>query len=475
MIKDICWLDISELSDLIKTKKLSPVELAMSLFERIKIINPKINAYVTLAEDQALATARQAEKRILKGDRLGALCGIPFSVKDVTYTRDVKTTMGSKLFENFIPDSDAIHVARLKRAGAIMLGKTNTPEFACRSMTDNLLFGPTRNPWNLSRAVGGSSGGAAAAVAAGLGPLATGNDAGGSIRIPASCCGVFGLKPQYGRIPCYPLLNLWESMLHEGVITRTVKDAAIMLEIMAGSYWGDRHSFPSTKVGFIKVLNKGVKGLRIAWSSDLGYATVSREVQDICEKAVKKFEDIGAVVEEAKPEIGNPEEICSTIINGELGAMLSQLGTVESLRDKLHPFLLARVEPAQKLTAFDYLKATFARQEMAAKTGRFFKKFHLLLTPTLGVPPWPIEFGSVEKVDGKPVSRLGWHLCFPFNLTGQPAASIPAGWTEDGLPIGLQIIGRYYDEATVLRAAAALEKLNPWSHRRPNLNCGKDV
>ncbi len=470
--QDTCWMSASDLANAIRNKQVSPVELVRGVLERIEAINPKINAYVTLVPDSAMIEAKKAEEEVMKGEKLGVLHGVPFSVKDVTLTKGVRTTMGSKLMENFVPQEDAVHVARLKKAGGIMLGKTNTPEFAGMGVTENLVFGTTRNPWNLERTTGGSSGGAAAAIAAGLAPLAIGNDAGGSIRIPSSCCGVFGIKPQFGRVPGYPLLHLWETMNHEGPITRTVKDAALMLDVMAGPHWGDRHSIPPPKGSFVETLRGGVKGLRVAWNPDLGYATVAREVREICEAAVKKFSEMGAEVEEAPLKFENPEATYMTIINAEWGAKLSLFGSLDKIKDKLHPFLVERrLATAQNLTAIDYLRATFARQELAAKMGQIFETYDLLLTPTLGVPAWRIGLPTVYvvEVEGKPVGPVGWLLTFPFNLTGQPAASIPAGWTEDGLPVGLQIVGRYYDEATVFRAAAAFEQASPWAHKKPPL------
>lgn len=468
---EICWRSASDLARQIRAKKLSPVEVVRDLLEAIDRVNPKINAYVTIDADGALARARKAEKAVMKRQELGPLHGVPFSVKDAAYTKGVRTTMGSKLMEDFVPEEDAVFVARLKKAGAILLGKTNTPEFATVPFTENDVFGVTHNPWNLERSPGGSSGGAAAAVAAGLGPLATGNDVGGSIRIPASCCGVFGIKPQYGRVPNYPVFHLWESMLHEGPLTRTVRDGALMLEIMSGPHPGDRHSMIPPLGKLTASLNKGVKGLRMAWSADLGFAGVSRKVQEIGEKAAKKFIALGAKVEEAAPGFPNPEMCYVTIVNAELTAALSRFGPLEQIKDRLTPRLADRLEANQNLTALDYLRATFHRRELAATVARFFEKYDLLLAPTIGVAPWPIDLplGIVEEVDGKPVTPRGWLLTFPFNLTGQPAASIPAGWTEDGLPVGLQIVGRYNDEETVLRAAAAFEEAQPWAHKKPPL------
>lgn len=467
--REVCWMSAVDLAGWIRKKKISPVEVIKELLAAIDQVNPEINAYVTIDRKGALAAAKKAEKAVMEGLDSGPLHGVPLSVKDAAFTKGVRTTMGSKLMEHFVPEEDAEFVARLKRAGAILVGKTNTPEFATVPYTENLIFGATRNPWNLERSTGGSSGGAAAAVAAGLGPLATGNDVGGSIRIPASCCGVFGIKPQYGRVPNFPVFHLWESMLHEGPITRTVKDAALMLEIMAGPHPGDRHSMIPPLGNLRGSLRKGIKGLKMAWSADLGFARASREVRDICERAVWKFIELGTNVEEADPGFPNPEECYVTIVSAELIAALSRFGELDTIKDKLTPRLAERLKANQHLTALDYLQATFTRRELASTVARFFGKYDLLLTPTIGVPPWPIDLplGIVQEVDGTPVTPRGWLLTFPFNLTGQPAASIPAGWTEGGLPVGLQIVGRYNDEEMIFRAAAAFEQAQPWIQKKP--------
>jgi len=469
--QDLWWMSASDLATAIKTKKISPVEVVRILLERIESVNPKINAYVTVAVDSALAHAKKAEDAVMRRRRLGPLHGVPVAVKDTDLTKGIRTTMGSRLMENMVPDEDSVNVARLKQAGAIILGKTNTPEFACKGITDNLVFGATGNPWDISRTSGGSSGGSAAAVAAGLGPIATGSDAGGSIRIPSSCCGVVGFKPQFGRIPNYPPFHLYWSLLHQGTIARTVKDTAIMLDVMAGWHWGDRCSLPNQTVKFAKSLDSGVKGLRASWSHDLGYGIVSREVRMVCEKAVKRFSEMGAEVDEVHPDLGDSESLYSTLMTTELGARVALFGPLNETKHKLHPLLLQRIVPIQNVSAFEYLKAMFGRQELAARVGKFFDKYDLLLSPTIGVAAWPLGLptGYMEEIDGRRVTGMGWLLCYPFNLTGHPAITVPAGWSKEGLPIGLQIVGRAYDEAAVLRAAAAFEQAQPWINRRPSL------
>jgi len=461
--QDICWMSAVDLAKSIRKKKLSPVEVVRDILERIEVINPRVNAYVTVMADSALAEAKKAEKALMKGEDIGPLLGVPVSIKDMIFTRGVRTTFGCKLLEDFVPEEDAAAVASLKQAGAIVMGKTNTSEFGFKPLTDNLIFGITRNPWNLEKTSGGSSGGAAAAVASGLGPIAVGADGGGSIRIPSSCCGVFGIKPQLGRVPRYPAFPGGELITHEGPITRTVRDAALMLDVMAGQHWGDVYSFPQAGVSFTRSLRLGVKGLKIAWSPDLGYATVDPQVKAICEQAAREFSSLGANVEEAHPGFDNPESHIGTFFGSDALVALSVLGPIDQIIDKLSPLAAAMLYISTELKATDYVKAMFAKHELSIKSGKFFQSYDLLLTPTLASPPLPVDFED-------PIGFLKWLPFTPvFNFTGQPAASIPAGWTEDGLPVGLQIVGRPYDEATVFRAAAAFEEAHPWVRRKPPL------
>jgi Asp-tRNA(Asn)/Glu-tRNA(Gln) amidotransferase A subunit family amidase len=460
---DICWMSAADMAKAIREKKLSPVEVVKALFERIELINPRINAYVTLTVDAALAEARRAEDAVMRGEELGPLHGVPVSIKDLVFTRGVRTTMGSKLLQDFVPEEDAVLVTRLKDAGAIVLGKTNTPEFGLKMLTDNLVFGVTRNPWNLEMSTGGSSGGAAAAVATGLGPIASGNDGGGSIRIPSCCCGVFGIKPQLGRVPRYPIFHGAEILTHEGPITRTVGDAALMLDVMAGPHWGDPYSIPKPETKFVDSLNGGVKGLKIAWSPDLGYAEVDPRVHAICERAAKTFAEMGAELVEANPGFANPEGYHATLYVVDHVETLSSFGPTEEIAKDVDPLTATILYVGTEIKATEYAKAMFSRQDLAVKMGKFLQTYDLLLTPTLAQLPPPADFAD-------PAGFLKWlPFILAFSLTGQPAASVPAGWTEDGLPVGLQIVGRPYDEAAVFRAATAFEEASPWAHRKPPL------
>jgi len=466
---EICFMSVVDMAEAIKTKRLSPVEIMDAVLPRIEKLNPRVNAYCTLVAESARKQAREAEDRVMKGEELGPLHGVPVSIKDLIFTRDIRTTGGSKIYENFIPQQDAVVVERLKVGGAIVIGKTNTSEFGFMAVTDNRLFGATRNPWNLEFNAGGSSGGAAASVASGIGPLAIGGDGGGSIRIPASFCGVFGFKPSFGRVPLGPGWPGWGTLSHTGPITRTVRDAALAMEVIAGRDDRDRNSLPETGLGYVSFLGTDLKGLKIAWSKDLGYATVDPQVLKVTEAAVKTFATLGSTVEVASPEAGSPEVAFSTIVGVSLAANLQD--RMEEWREQIDPGLVLFVERNQDRLATEFVRASVELAEYWHAIRPFFEQYDLLLTPTVAVPPLEVGQFGVREIAGVKVSPLGWMpFTYPFNITGQPAASVPCGWTDDGLPIGLQIVGRRFDDATVLKAAAAFEQASPWAGRRPPLD-----
>lgn len=467
---EICYMPAVDMAQAIRTRKLSPVEVMNAVLSRIERLNPKINAYCTLLDESAKKQAQEAEIKVMKGDELGPLHGVPISIKDLTYTKGVRTTSGSKMYETFIPDHDAIIVERLKAAGAIMLGKTNTPEFGFMGVTDNKLFGPTRNPWNLDRHAGGSSGGAAAAVAAGMGPLSQGSDGGGSIRIPSSFCGVFGIKPSFGRVPRGAGLSDWQTLSSYGPITRTVSDAALALEVMAGRDDRDRHSLPDANLQYLALLNGNIKGLRVAWSSDLGYAAVDSQVLEKTSSAVSIFETLGCEVEMATPDITNPGRAFSLIWAVNYAA--AYVDQLDEWGDQMDPRLVALIRLGNDKLAIEYAQAAIEREQLYSRLLPFFKRYDLLLTPATAVSAFDIRKLELTEIgEGKGSSWLDWApFTYPFNLTGQPAASVPCGWTDDGLPVGLQIVGKPFDDATVLKAAAAFESALPWVHRRPPLD-----
>ena len=464
----LVWRSAVDLAQEIRDKKVSPVELTEALLARIEALNPRLNAFCLVTADVARRAAREAEIAVMKGEPLGRLHGVPLSIKDVIFTRGVRTTGGSRLFADMVPEEDAIAVGRLRAAGGVMLGKTNTSELGFLALTENLLFGATRNPWSLACTPGGSSGGAAAAVASGLGPLALGSDAGGSVRIPAAFCGVYGLKPSYGRVPEHPSFPGWEHVSHLGVIARSVRDAALMLDVIAGSDDRDRRSLPRDAGAYLDACEEDIKGRLIGWTPDLGYAAVDPRVRALCENAAAEFESLGCHVEVVNPGWEDPEALFRTIVSAQFYAAWSdQLPAAES---QLDPRLVTFIRRGGTVTAREYLAALREVERYWLEAQTFLSRFDLLLMPTVAVPPFEAEAGPPREIGGSDVSVLGWMpFTYPFNLTGQPAASVPAGWTEDGLPVGLQIVGHLRQDRTVLAASAAFEAACPWSERRPRL------
>jgi aspartyl-tRNA(Asn)/glutamyl-tRNA(Gln) amidotransferase subunit A len=465
---ELCWLSATELAGLIRRRKVSPVEVIDDVLDRIARLNPQLNAFVTVTADEARRAARAAERTLgRRRPTLGPLHGVPFSVKDLVITKGVRTTFGTPLFGDNVPTEDAPMVSRLKAAGAIMLGKTNTPTFGWLGATHNLLFGATRNPWNLERTPGGSSGGASAAVAAGLGPLGVGTDGGGSIRIPASFAGIFGHKPSYGRIPTYPASAAW-SVSHIGPMTRTVADAALMMQVCAGPDERDPYSLPREGVDYVRAIRGGVKGYRVAYAEDLGnLSAVDPEVRQAAARAARAFRELGCRVEVVAPRWPSPGECWFEIF---CGGLATRLLPYQDRKDDIEPGLHAIIGATAANPPSRYVQAWFDRLAWWQHPRAFFERYDLLLTPTVACPPFALGLDHPASIAGKPVPPYGWlPYTYPFNLTGQPAASVPCGFTRDGLPIGLQIVGRRFDDATVLRAAAAFERARPWANARPGL------
>ncbi len=473
---DLCFTSATQLARLIQGREISPVELMEAILSRIERLQPQINALCTVCTDKALEASRKAESEIVREKSVGPLHGIPFSVKDLLWTKGVRTTFGSYIFENYLPDEDAPCVQRLKEAGGILIGKTTTPEFGHKAITDSPLFGITRNPWNLDRTPGGSSGGAAALVAAGLGPLAIGTDGGGSVRIPASCSGIVGLKPTLGRIPHPQSLDVFGTLSHVGPMTRTVADTALMFEVMAGPEVKDPYSYGLPKETYQSSVTgktrESLKGWRIAWSPTLGNTEVDNEVLKLTEAAAQVFAKFGCELEEARPDFDLPEEHYLIIFQSSLAARLSPY--LERFRDKIDPSLLDAIERGSKYSAVDLQRANYLRTQLFQTVQQFFKKFDLLITPTLSAPALPITHNALEPIaiNGKIAGsiRAAWYpYMYPFNMAGNPAISIPCGWTRENLPVGLQIVGPWLAEGSILQAAAAFELATPWASKRPPL------
>jgi aspartyl-tRNA(Asn)/glutamyl-tRNA(Gln) amidotransferase subunit A len=461
---DLCFISATDLAAAIRTKKVSPVEVVDAVLDRIERLNPTLNAFCLVTADAARQAAQAAERAVMRGEALGPLHGVPVSIKDLVITRGVRTMRGSKLYEDDVPSEDAPVVERLKAAGAVMLGKTTTPEFGFKGVTDSPVTGISRNPWHLDRTPGGSSGGAGAAVATGMGPLAIGTDGGGSIRIPSSFCGIYGLKPHVGRVPVYPA-SATGDLSHAGPMTRTVRDAALMLNVIAGADDRDRYSLPTSHPDYLQAVEGDIRGLRIAWSPDLGFAIVDPQVRQATAEAVRAFSELGCHVEEADPGFDDPGELFRHFFYVNIGAMLQDYPGYES---KIDPQLLANVNEVQGVSGQAYARSILRRNAIFDKIRRFFATYDLLLCPTVAVPPFEVGIEGPTEIAGRPVDRRAWIVMTPlFNLTGQPAATVPCGFTGDGLPIGLQIVGRRFDEATVLRASAAFESARPWKQQRP--------
>ena len=466
---ELCWTSAADLAAAIRERKLSPVEVTDAALARIEAVNPRVNAYCTVVTDRARAEAQAAEAAVMRGDTLGPLHGVPISFKDLTPTAGIRTTFGSKIFEHHVPAEDAAVVERARRAGAVVIGKTNTPEFGCKGVTDNLIFGHTRNPWRLDRIAGGSSGGAGAAVAAGLGPIAEGSDLAGSIRIPAAVCGVVGLKPSLGRIPRVPVLNGYTALSHVGPLTRTVRDAALALSVWAGPDERDPQSLPETGEDFARAADGAIRGLRIGWSPDLGYAAVDPEIRRITTAAAKVFATLGADVEERHPGFDDPLPLFIDLTAPARAAAMAPHWAQWS--DQMDPFLHLRMNHGEKMSAIEFERATHRRNAFWQTVRRFFEDHDLLVTPTTSVAAFPIGVSYPPEIEGRAIdNQLQWFpFTFPFSITGQPAITVPCGFTAEGLPVGLQIVGKRFADATVLRAAAAFEAAQPWIARRPPL------
>jgi Asp-tRNA(Asn)/Glu-tRNA(Gln) amidotransferase A subunit family amidase len=487
---DLCYWTACDVAAAISERRVSPVEVFEAIAKRIEAVNPKINGYVTLTLDQAREDAKRAQEALAGSGEFGPLHGVPVAVKDDLAVKGVRYTCGSNLLSDFTADFDDLTVQRLRAAGAIILGKTNLPEFGHKGTTDNLLFGVTNNPWNLGCIVGGSSGGSAAVVAAGLAYLAMGTDIGGSIRVPASCCGVVGHKPSFGRVPRVPAGNFFNTAWTAGPIARTVADAALGLSVLSGPDIRDPFSLPAFALGeldagWIANPSHGVAGLRIGWSPSPTGAPVEPVVADAARRTIELLGPLGVRIEERLQTLPILRSALSCLLAGDsllvfvLAEMASPLRSLLlrvlgwfSERYRLSPSFAPMARRGYHTPLWRYIAA---QKEMADFVERsvwgLFGDCDLIATPTIALPPFPhpgLSQLGPATVAGRAVDRhLGWLFTWPFNLSGQPAVSIPCGWSADGLPLGLQLVGRRCQDALVLRVAAELERLQPWSGRRP--------
>jgi amidase len=486
---DLAFLSATELAGRIRRRELSPVELLEACIERIEERNPLINAFVYTAFDEARAAARRAEQAALSGDELGPLHGVPTAIKDLFDSKPgwPWTCGGVRALEGFTVDADSLWVRRMERAGAIIVGRTNSPVLGFRGTCDNPLYGPTRNPFDVSKNSGGSSGGAAAAVADGMLPLAEATDAGGSIRIPAAWCGVYGLKPGAGRVPVVMRPNAFGNaspFVHEGVVARTVEDAAVALDALAGPDPRDPLCHGELP-GVAHAVGRSIEGLRIAYSPNFDVFPVDPRIAECVGTAVRAFEEAGATVEQVRLGITHDQRELSdvwcrltTLLNIDVIESFKREGRdlVGDHRDDFPPELLHWLERGYRMTALDLLQDQHIRAEVFDALQAVFENYDLIVTPTLAAMPVGNAADGCTKgpseIEGVAVDPLiGWCMTYPVNFTGHPAASIPAGLV-DGLPVGMQLIGRRLREDDVIAASAAFERLRPWGNAYPGRGLG---
>ena len=470
---------LTELADALRSGRLSATQAVGTTLANIAALDGTLHAFCTLDAEGARQAAATIDARLARGESVGPLAGVPVAIKDLVCTRGLRTTFGSKLYAEHVPDEDDVVVERLRAAGAVVIGKTNTSEFGYGAVGHNPLFPTTRNPWNTGLTPGGSSAGSAAAVAGRLLTLAIGSDGGGSVRVPAALCGLFGIKPSWGRVPVYPGcrderypgISSWESLEHIGPITRTVADAALALSVLAGPSPRDRYSIPAEGSDWSIRPADSLRNIRIAVSPDLGFALVDPQVrQATLDSALRIERELGCVVEFTHPATGNPGAMFETLVALDtdrvgLRRMAEQQGVTLT-------GWLARLL-ARDWTGDEFTHALMERKRIVNTVWRFMERFDFLLTPTTASAAFPIDLEGPTHIAGQAVDTVAW---LPFssiaNLTGLPAASVPVGFTAEGLPVGLQIMGRHLDDRGVLALAAVVEGLYPMQGRRPPVCAG---
>ena len=464
----------TELAALVACRAVSPVEIVEATLRRIEATQPTLNAFITICADAARMAARQAEAAVMRGDALGPLHGVPFTVKDLVNTAGVRTTFGSVVFADNVPAADSPSVARVKAAGAILVGKTATPEIGHKCFTEAPLFGRTANPWDGSRTPGGSSGGAAAAVAAGLGPIGIGTDGGGSSRIPAACCGVVGFKQTLGLVPHDLTPDGFGNQSHITPMTRTVADTAWMLHAMCGPHPCDPHSLGLPVPDFVAAARPegDLAGVRIAWRPYLGNAVLAREVGEACEAGLAALGERGAIVELIEDEFASTEPVWLILTQSFWNPRFRRY--VAEYGDRISETLRRQMDTGAAHSAVALQQAMFERTRIFREVQSWFEHYDIVATPTLARTALPIDhdFFAPIEIDGLSTDtvRNAWYpYTLPFNLSTNPAVTLPCGWGADGLPIGLQLVGPHLGDAALLHAAALFEEARPWAQRRPDV------
>jgi len=467
--QDICFMNASALAAEIRSGRLSAKEVMQAHLERIDSVNPQVNAIVTLHAEQGLAAAVAADEAQARGVPLGPLHGLPVAHKDLLLTKGMRTTFGSAIHRDFIPSRSALLVERQQQAGAISIGKTNTPEFGAGSQTFNAVFGATRNPYDLDKTCGGSSGGSAVALATGMVALADGTDMGGSLRCPANFCNVVGLRPSVGRVPQLPALDGWGSLSVSGPMARCVEDLALYLSVLAGPDPRDPLSISEDGVRFRQPLERSFKGVRVAWSPRMGGLPVDRRVTAVLDAQRAAFEQIGCVVEDDCPDFHDAHEVFMSLraysFELQLGALMDRHPGV--LKDTI----VWNIEAGRNLSASRLARAEKLRTALFQRMHRFMQRYDFIMLPVNQVPPFAIEQPYVTEIDGVQMdSYIDWmRSCYYVTASAHPAISVPCGFTPEGLPVGLQIVGRHRGEFELLQIAYAFEQATGVGKRRPPL------
>ena len=465
--QDLCFLPAVELARMIREREVSALEVMQAHLEQIALTNPRVNAIVTLLPERALDSAREMDARLARGDDPGPLGGLPVAHKDLVETKGIRTTHGSPIYSDFVPDQDALIVERLKNGGALTIGKTNTPEFGAGSQTFNAVFGPTRNPHNPDKTCGGSSGGAAAALASGMIPIADGSDLGGSLRNPASFCNVAGLRPSAGRVPSWPSSSAWFPMAVLGPMGRTVADIALQMSAIVGPDPRSPISIEEPGTLFTRPLDRDCKGLRIAWSRDLGGLPVDAEVTRVLEAHRIVFENLGCTVVEADPDLQDADEIFQILRAWNFELKYGEL--LKTKREQMKDTVVWNIEKGTKLSGPQVASAERKRTQLFHRMRDFMDNYDFLVAPVVQVLPFDVKQPYVTEINGEQMETyIDWmKSCFRISVTGQPALSVPCGFSRDGLPVGMQIVGRYRDDFGVLQLGHAFEQETGYWKRRP--------
>jgi amidase len=469
-VSNICFSTARELAGRIARREVSVTEVVRAHLAQIERVNPTVNAVVTLTAERALEEAAAQDAALARGQAPGPLFGLPIVHKDLVPTRGIRTTYGSPIYRDHVPDQDALIVERLRAAGAVTLGKSNTPEFGAGSQTFNEVFGRTLNPYDPTKTCGGSSGGAAVALACGMVPIADGSDMGGSLRNPAAFCNVVGLRPSPGRVPVWPTDSAWMPFSVQGPMARTVADVALLLSVLAGP--DPRSPIAVREAGerFRAPLDRDFTGVRVAWSRDLGGLPVDRRVTAALEGQRKTLEQLGCVVEDDQPDFSDAREIFQTwravAFAAKYGPLLAQH------RSRMKDTVVWNIEQASRLSARDVGEAETKRTALYHRVRRFLERHEFLVLPATQVPPFDVTQPYVTEIDGVQLpTYIDWmRACSDITVTGLPAISVPGGFTADGLPVGLQIVGRHQDEWSVLQLAHAVEQATGLWRRRPALS-----